>query len=249
MNNNQTAINSDSEYPEPFESGWMDIGSRTIDTGMHFTLEVDDSGFHLRKDYGMMPVNDLFGELDWWPTERGWEGQTESLLGLLGEVAPKVQLELSELLDLVRQQFVCYGYDEIDAYIADEQSQAFTTDDLKSRYSQLVDEIRIPGLPSDDIAGLAKGEEGEGTRYRGLELAFSSEGWSATIWEPDPCDEMFLPETWDCDTLDEVIRKCEGTSYFPGTRENLVGLLVDSDARWQQFIDADFSKFEESQPE
>ena len=244
LNNNQTEIDSESEYPEPFESGWMDCGSRTIDPGMHFTLEVDDCGFNLRKDYGVMSVNDLFGELDWWPTERGWEGQNASLLGLLGEVAPKVQLELSELLDLVRQQFVCYGFDEIDAYIDDEQTLAFTREDLISRYSQFVDEFRIPGLPSDDIAGLAMGEEEEGSRYRGLELAFGSEGWSATIWEPDPCDEMFLPETWDCDTLDEVIRKCEGTSYFPGTRENLVGLLVDSDPRWQRFVDTDFSKVE-----
>jgi hypothetical protein len=139
------------------------------------------------------------------------------------------------LFDLVRDYFVeCLNVD-IDAYITDERSQVFSLESLRSRHAPLVDDFRIPGLPSDDL-------EGEGTCYRGLELAFGPDGWSATLWEPYCGDELFLPECWDGETLDEILDES------PWTREELVEILVDSDPRWKAFLDKDFSVQPEPMP-
>jgi hypothetical protein len=223
LNNNQAEVNNESKYPEPFESGWMSCGSRTIDSGMNLTLSVDDSGFHLRKECGVISVNDLFGELGWWPTRLAWEGQDASLLGLLGEVAEYVPISQSELLDIVQENIGSYRLNEIEAFIADEQSQEYSPESMKLRCSQLVDDFRIPGLPSDDI-------DRPGSRYRGLELAFGGEGWSGKLWEPNSCDEIFLPETWDFSTLDAVIKE------IPLPRETVLQDLLEADPRWKHFI-------------
>ena len=233
LNNNQAEVNNESKYPEPFESGWMSCGSRTIDSGMNLTLSVDDSGFHLRKECGVISVNDLFGELGWWPTRLAWEGQDASLLDLLGEVAEYVPISQSELLDIVQENIGSYRLNEIEAYIADEQSQEFSRESMTLRCSQLVDEFRIPGLPSDDI-------DSPGSRYRGLELAFGSEGWLAKLWEPDSCDEIFLPETWDSSTLDAIIQE------MPWSRETVLQLLLEADPLWKHFIGVEISKARKS---
>jgi hypothetical protein len=227
---NQTDKDRGSEYPEPFESGWMDIGSRTIDSGMHFTLKVDDSGFHLRKDIGTRSVSDLFGEIGWWPTYIAWEGQNANLLGLLDDLAPKVGVAATTLLDIVREHLEEYGGDaDIEAYLSDERSNALSLESLRSRHARLFGDFRIPGLPSDDL-------KGEGTCYRGLELVFGPGGWSATLWEPDENDELFHPDCWDGDTLDDVMN-----DSLPWTRDEFVEVLVEADPCWEHFIDKDFS--------
>lgn len=216
----------------------MDCGSRTIDNGMRFTLEVSESGFHLRKDYGVWAVSDLFGEMDWWPTNRAWQGHNEKLIALLDDLAPTIGIDTSKLLDKVRENFEGHKGANIGAYISEEQSQSFSMVGLRAIHAHLVGTFRIPGLPSHDFK--------EGSSYRGLELTYGIEGWYAILWEPNINDELFLPECWDGVTLAEVINESEQNGTFPWTREGLVGLLADSDPRWAQFIHADFSMAESS---
>jgi hypothetical protein len=227
--NNQADVESEPEYPEPFESDVLSTGGLIVDNGMFFTLEVDDSGFHLRKDLGGWSVSDLFGEMNWWPTDQAWQGQNKNLLGLLDDLAPKVGVAATTLLDIVREYLEEYGGDaDIQAYLTDERSQAFSLARLRRRHAELVGNFRIPGLPSDDLE--------EGSSYRGLELAFGTDGWSAILWEPSYSDHVFSsPEYYDGDTLDEIL------DHLPWDRDKLVEVLVEADPCWEHFIDKDFS--------
>jgi hypothetical protein len=229
LSNNQTDKDSRPEYPEPFVSDVMSTGSMTVDNGMIFTLEVDDSGFHLQKDYGVWSVSDLFGEMNWWPTDLAWLGQNANLLGLLDALALKVGVAATELLDIVREYLEDYGGDaDIQAYLTDERSQSFSLARLRRRHAELVGNFRIPGLPSDDFE--------EGSSYRGLDLAFGTEGWSAILWEPSVSERLFQSDSWYGDTLDDVMN-----DSLPWTRDEFAEILVESDPLWLPFIDFDFS--------
>jgi hypothetical protein len=234
LSNNQTDKDSGPEYPEPFVSDVMSTGSMTVDNGMIFTLEVDDSGFHLQKDYGVWSVSDLFGEMNWWPTDLAWLGQNANLLGLLDALALKVGVAATELLDIVREYLEEYGGDaDIQAYLTDERSQSFSLARLRRKHAELVGNFRIPGLPSDDFE--------EGSSYRGLDLAFGTDGWSAILWEPSVSDRLFQSDSWDGDTLNEIL------DHLPWKRDKLVEILVEDDPCWKHFIDTDFSIVEESE--
>ena len=124
MNTLQPEFENGPDYPEPFESGWMSCGSRTIDNGMHFTIEVDSNGFHARKELGLWSVSDLFGEMGWWPSDQIWESKNERLLGLLEDLAPAVGVTPSALFEMVREHFVEVECIDIDAHLEEACSNA-----------------------------------------------------------------------------------------------------------------------------
>jgi hypothetical protein len=223
---NQVDVHSLDDYPAPYESDWMDSGSRTMDNGMRFTIEVDYDGFHVREESGVWTVSDLFSERGFWPTELVWGGQNPTLLGLLEDLAPAARVTGDEMMEIVRNFIENYDPDHLGAYLLDEQSGSLSPEELRTKYAEMRS-IQIPGLPSERFE--------PGSRYRGLELEYGSEGWKATLREPDPSDELFHPEDWKANTLDDAI------ANLPFTREEIVNLLADADPRWLLFVDVDFS--------
>jgi len=233
MKNNQTDFDNEPKYPEPFESGWMDVGSRTIDLGQNFHFAVDEDGFHAQREHGIWSVQDLFGEMSYWPTLVVWSDSNERLAPLLSDAAQSCGLASDELRRLLKESFHRYDFD-INSYLDLELATSSDAESLlstRAKFAEHFQTYQIPGLPSHEFR--------VGTSYAGLTLEFNQDGWTATLYGPED-EELFHDEFWEADTFDELLTTpgeyLTLKDVLPWTRDELAAILIASDRRWEPLV-------------
>lgn len=241
--------NKKRKFPRPFQSGWMDDGSRTIDCGQRFELIVDNDGFTLRRYSGPWEVSDLFGELSYWPKHKVWTGSAETLDELLKQLGKRTGLSRRALLAPI-----IYELDEcqelgIKNYLSAEKRAIKGSEDLsglRKRWSALLGCHEVPGIPSPELwddCWATKSVSPQDCCYNGLKLDFNKRGWTARLYsDADDIPELFCPLDWHADTFDDLFSAtddygAEVTSYWRITREELATLLIEDDSRWKEFIE------------
>lgn len=227
--------NGKQNFPEPYVTEWMDIGSMTIDNGHRFHFSVDEDGFHVRREYGLWSVSDLFGEMCYWPSLVVWSEANERLKPLLESASRASGMDYQELLSDVKDLFEQHDSLDLDLYLNQEEAAGDDGEalaQLRSKHSQCFDEYQIPGISSDQFV--------EGSCYAGLTISFDLGGWKATLLQPDD-EELFQDEYFEAETFDGLFT---AKSFYESSlqdclrydRVELASWLVESDIRWEPFV-------------
>ena len=223
------------KFPKPFISKWMDDCSMTIDCGQRFHFEVDEDGFHVRRESGLWSVDDLFYQMEYWPRLVVWSDANKRLKPLLESAASASGMDYGELLSLVKSFFSNIDALDFDLYLKQEEASGDDWEVLsrtRAKHANHFEDYKIPGLTSNEFR--------EGSCYAGLTLQFNGDGWQATLFLPEE-DEMFQDDFWEAETFDEVITANNdyGMSldgYLRWSRQELASLLIESDRRWEPFV-------------
>lgn len=110
MNKPQSAKH---DYPEPFESEWESTGSRTIDPGQRFLIEVvNDSGYDfnqvllkMTRETGPLGRHDHFGEYSCWPNTVLWSASGMKPGKLLSKRVRETDLKRDQVYEPVEYEF------------------------------------------------------------------------------------------------------------------------------------------------
>lgn len=238
-------------YPKPFQSGWMDDGSRTIDNGQCFEITVNTDGFEIRRESGPWSVSDLFGEMGYWPEKMEWTGSEATLDELLKQLGKHTRLTRRALLRPIFFELTECQELDVKGYLSDEKRAVKGGEDLsglRKRWSALFGSHQVPGMPSPEMwvpcwKTLYRGRlSPQDCCYNGLELDFNQRGWTARLYSAaDDFPELFRPLIWRADTFDGLFSALddydtEVTLYLRWPWEELATLLIEDDSRWKEFI-------------
>ncbi len=233
-----------SKYPRRFRSKWFDTGSRTIDHGQGFHIWIDDDGCHVYRIRGPWSVDDLFGEMGYWPANMKWHESSERLADLLHKLAKVTKVNESILRRVIFEHEA-----DMKQYLNEEE--ASDSKDLQGLWKKWHDfhgSHHIPGIPSPeewrsdwaDFDGYKITPKD--FRYNGLDLKYDKKGWDAQLWnQGDDFEELFLPDMWHANTFEELFTAIdeyglELCSCIPWTRNELVRLLIADDPSWRTFL-------------
>lgn len=219
------------QYPRPYDSGLMAIGSRTIDNGHSFRFSVDNDGFHAVRELGSWNPDDLFNELGYWPQTVLWHDTSDSLLQLLANCACKNGYDPDLLLSMVSRAFCEY---EIISSL-DGLPVCSIPDEMTEQFSELTKGINVYGLPSEQFE--------TGTHYNALRISIRHGLWCVKLYGETGTDvpELLIrTERWDAPTFDQLLLADGDYSRLvdclPWGRNDLVNILVRDDQRWGSYI-------------
>jgi len=216
-----------SDCPTPYESGWFDIGSRTISTTYKFTISYQDGEFNVLMATEPMSSDDVFHELSYWPKGKVWTGSARSLGQLLEKLAAERGIDL-DTLRWRTQEALDFYLDEIvqNPNALPAMDTAPGDSDL---WADLDESFDVREIPCPET----------GVDYDALELKCNAFGCTGTLLSDGWDNELLhLKEENTFSCLEDLcgFEDEEGRRIryrFPELRE----ILVDHDPRWACIIE------------
>jgi hypothetical protein len=228
-----------SRYPKKFKSELLSTGSMTVDPGHELHVEVNKNGFYAVR-VCEFSIDDIFGELGYWPDKVVWSRKGPLLSDLLSQLAKERGLGERKLRKIVSVYFMEYQGVDINAYMTKERKRAKSPRSLAEFHRETpfeIDFASIPAIPSPEIKPKSF--------QNGLEIRFRKGQWNCKLFSNSWDDEIFgsCDGSWDGDTFDELFEKSDEKGftiedYFHWDRAELARLLIEDDERWRPFVES-----------